>query len=381
MRPTKIAVIAGIRPDIIRLALLLRRLAADEDTELNLIYTGQHYSANLKDVFFDELGVPKPKYTLDTRGDSHCQQHAKLIEQLEQVFIKDRPDIAIFLGDANAVIGCIVPLKMGIPIYHIEAGMRSFDWRMPEERNRVIIDRVSDRLYCYSENYRINLVREGINPSKIVVCGNTIVDVLKEFSAEINEAGSRVLAKLNLARKDYAVQTLHRDEHINKESVTRIMGQVNSWAQMTDTRVVLPVMPRLSKILAEIGRDSFANYIFTEPLSFFEFAGIEKSARIEFTDSGTNQEAAAIQGVPCVVTREATERPETFDSDISVMTETEIGTAAKAVLSSIKRPGFSMGEGRAAQIIHEDIEHSLYGVRNGRQPHIDQWIKRHTRTF
>lgn len=381
MKPTKIAVIAGIRPDIIRLAMLLRRLASDEFTELSLIYTGQHYSANLKDVFFDELGVPKPKYTLDTRGETHCQQHSKLIEQLEQVFIKDRPDIAIFLGDANAVIGCIVPLKMGIPIYHIEAGMRSFDWRMPEERNRVIIDRVSDRLYCYSDNYRVNLVREGINPSKIVVCGNTIVDVLQEFSSEINEAGAKALSRFQLPSKGYAVQTLHRDEHMNKDSATRIMDQVEKWAKMSNTPVVLPVMPRLSKILDEVGRHKYPSYIFSEPMSFFEFAGLEKYARIEFTDSGTNQEVSAIQGVPCVVTREATERPETFDSDISVMTETDIVVAAKAVLSSMKRPGFSMGEGRAAEIIHEDIEQSLFQVRTNKQPHLDLWVKRHARAF
>ena len=351
----------GIRPDFIRSSLILKKLKAHPDVNLQFVYTGQHYDENLKGVFFKELGIPEPQYNLDTKAGSHPQQHAKLIGQLEPIIKMANPDVVMFLGDANAVIGCITPLKMGIPIAHVEAGMRSHDWRMPEERNRVIIDRVSDVLYAYQHDYKCKLVQEGIDPTKIVVTGNTIVDVLNEHMPEIDARTAQVLEHFELKKKQYAIMTLHRSENVEDgQACRRILRKVNTWVGNRDMKVLLPVMPRLQKILDGndgIEKSVLKNFIFAKPLGFFDFVALEKNAAIEFTDSGTNQETSAILGTPCVVTRRSTERPETFNSGITVMTEDKIREAADYVMrwAVAPNPNFSLGDGNAADIIVTDL--------------------------
>jgi len=378
----KIMTVFGIRPDFIRASILLKKLAAHPEVELQFVYTGQHYDENLKGVFFKELGIPEPDIHLDCIGKNHNEQHAKLILQLSDVLEKFQPEVVLFLGDANAVIGCIAPLKLGIPIAHVEAGMRSYDWRMPEERNRVIVDRVSDVLYCYQHDYKYRLIQEGVDPDKIVVTGNTIVDVLAENMGNIISVEDEILASRGLEPGKYAIHTMHRDENMSVEKVKTIMLQINEWAIDHNMLVVLPVMPRLQEIFnknrSTFTTDTFSNYFFTEPLGFLEFVALEMNAAIEFTDSGTNQETSAIMGVPCVVTRRSTERPETFDSGITVMAEKDnIYHAATYVYEKAKyNPEFALGDGNAAQIIIDDL---LYRLKNGfvkHQPPISNFMAR-----
>ena len=349
----------GIRPDFIRSSLILKKLEAHPEVELQFVYTGQHYDENLKDIFFEELGIPEPQYNLDTKAGSHAQQHAKLISQLEPVIEEAKPDVVIFLGDANAVIGCITPLKMGIPIAHVEAGMRSHDWTMPEERNRVIIDRVSDVLYAYQHDYKCKLVQEGICPTKIIVTGNTIVDVLNEHMEEIDERTTDVLNRFPATISNYGIMTLHRSEHMNRKSVFNIFSQVNDWAEDNKVNIIVPVMPRLQKVFDDnsdiLHAGNLTSFVWTDPLGFFDFIALEKNAVIEFTDSGTNQETSALLGTPCVVTRRSTERPETFDSGITVMSKHNIYSAANCVVNKKPYPGFSLGDGDAADIIVTDL--------------------------
>jgi len=364
----------GIRPDFIRSSLILKKLKAHPKVELQFVYTGQHYDENLKGIFFRELGISEPQFNLDTKAGSHPQQHSKLISQLEPVIEEGKPDVVMFLGDANAVIGCITPLKMGIPIAHVEAGMRSHDWRMPEERNRVIIDRVSDVLYAYQHDYKCKLVQEGIDPTKIVVTGNTIVDILDEYKDRFNwpvdpmknfELDSYILKDgVSLQYKKFALMTMHRDERM-KDHVgsADLMMEINEWASCHEIPVVLPLMPRLKQLMEQsrfkkrLGGDGLTNFVFTKPLGFFEFVMLEKGALIEFTDSGTNQETTALLGTPCVVLRRSTERPETFKSGITVMTDKphKIYHAADYVISQKKNPNFSLGDGNAADIIVTDL--------------------------
>ena len=379
----KIMTVFGIRPDFIRASVLLKKLEAHPEVELQFVYTGQHYDEKLKGVFFKELGIPEPHYNLDTKAGTHPQQHAKLIEQLEKVIEQAKPDVVVFLGDANAVIGCITPLKMGIPIAHIEAGMRSYDWRMPEERNRVIVDRVSDVLYCYQQDYKYRLIQEGVDPDKIVVTGNTIVDVLKEHSLEIQALTDAVLEKFGVIEYNYAIQTLHRSENMHQLTAYRIMEQVNKWATDNDVPVILPVMPRLQKIFdsAPGMKRLLDKFIFVEPLSFFQFVALESNALIEFTDSGTNQETSALLGTPCVVTRRSTERPETFDSGITVMEPSLIYDAADRAVRGAYNKDFSLGRGDAAQIIVDDL---LDRLKNGFEKHappVNNFMARNWQTF
>lgn len=352
----KIMLIVGIRPDFIRTSVLMKKMNCHPDIILQSVYTGQHYDDNLMGVFFRELRIPQPTFILDSAGETHVQQHSKLLLQLEEAIKMARPDVCMFLGDANAVIGCIAPLKMGIPIAHVEAGMRSFDWSMPEERNRVLIDRVSDVLYCYQHDYKNQLVREGFNPTKIVVTGNTIVDVMVEYKGEILARRGRMLDRFGVKKGEFGLMTLHRDSAMNNEEFAQdILTQVNTWAIKRGMPIILVVMPRLRKILDKMNRSDLTNFIMTEPLGMFDFMALERCAAIEFTDSGTNQETSTLFGTPCVVTRNATERPETFDSGICVMETLDIGGAADSIIGKRAKSGYSLGDGFASQTIVDDL--------------------------
>jgi len=358
----KVAVVLGIRPDFIRTSIVLRLLKEHPDVEATFLHTGQHYDYNLSDVFFDELGVPRPDIQLQTRADTHCGQHSKLIEQLGKQFEKLQPDICLFLGDANATIGCIAPLKMGIPIAHIEAGMRSFNWKMPEERNRVLIDRVSDVLYVYQPDYKINLIREGVDPTKIEVVGNVIVDVVNEHRDKLDWMYMGI-PPLPYKPKEYALMTLHRNEHMIAPSVAKnIIRQVSEETKRLGIPVILIEMPRLKKL----GIKYPEHFQVVPPLSFFEFVRLEANALIEYTDSGTNQEVSAILKTPCVVTREATERPETFKSGITFMSNPSHGTISEATrlaLSGSFNKDFSLGDGKSSSRIVKNLVERLDGKR------------------
>ena len=360
----KVAVVLGIRPDFIRTSKVLRLLKEHPLLETTLIHTGQHYDKKLSSVFFEELKVPFPDIQLDCRG-TPCQQHSKLIAQLEPVLTDLNPDVCLFLGDANATIGCIAPLKLGIPIAHIEAGMRSYDWSMPEERNRVIIDRVSDVLYVYQDDYRVQLVQEGIDPSKIKVVGNVIVDVMKEwgyrFGWDKYMTNPPKYVPFNhpdidgviTGPKTYALMTLHRDKHMRNPGLAQqIINNVGRATKKRDISVVLIEMPRLKAL----GLKYPPHFMTSPPLSYFEFGILEKNALIEYTDSGTNQESASIFGTPCVVTRTCTERPECRDCGTTVLSgPVHIEEATRIVLNSEHDPEFSLGDGKSSQRIVDDL--------------------------
>lgn len=363
----KVSVVLGIRPDFIRTSKILKLLEKRPEVDLTLIHTGQHYDHNLNNVFFEEMGIPKVTHQLDTRGKNHNEQHSKLILQLSDALEEIKPDVCVFLGDANAVIGCIAPLKLGIPIAHIEAGMRSYNWEMPEERNRVIIDRVSDVLYVYQDDYRVQLIQEGIPAHKIVVTGNVIIDVINErtFSNVLNAFEKDIFDSLSLKYKigysgriipePYALMTLHRDEHMaNPEVSQRIIDEVGQATGVDELNipVVLIEMPRLKTL----GLKYPANFIVTPPLGFVDFINLERAAKIEYTDSGTNQEVASYLGTPCVVTRRCTERPECGDCGTTVLAYPDnIVPATYHVLSVGYNEEFSLGDGHSSERIVDDL--------------------------
>lgn len=372
----KVMTVFGIRPDFIRASVLLKKMIKHPDIKLDFVYTGQHYDDELMGVFFREMKIPPPTIILDTSAPTHPQQHAKLISQLEKAIEVAKPDCVMFLGDANAVIGCITPLKMGIPIVHVEAGMRSHDWNMPEERNRRLIDAVSDVLYVYQHDYKIKLVREGVCPTKIEVVGNTIVDVLNEHMDEIDRRTPEVLRAHGVEAGKYALMTMHRNENISNAKVGRhMLWEVSKWAQKNKLKVVLPVMPRLRPILEAAGTYTRRNFIETKPLGFLDFIALEKNAKIEFTDSGTNQEVASILGTPCVVLRENTERPETFECKTTVLAGGLVGSHADLALNA-EHKKISLGDGNSAELIVEDLVRRLKaGIRNS-PPYLDKFILR-----
>jgi UDP-N-acetylglucosamine 2-epimerase (non-hydrolysing) len=378
-RVHKVSVVLGIRPDFIRTSRVLKLLHEHPRVELTLIHTGQHYDKNLNEVFFEQLEIPRITHQLDTRGKNHNEQHSKLIMQLSDTLEEIRPDVCLFLGDANAVVGCIAPLKLGIPIAHIEAGMRSYDWVMPEERNRVIIDRVSDVLYVYQDDYRVQLIQEGVDPSKIVVTGNVIVDVMNEHMDKTQWKAWEPfeVEGMSLGLWDYALMTLHRNEHMTNPALAQeIINDVE--------RAMCVLLPQMPVVMIEMPRLKALGLKYPErfnpipPQGFFEFMKLERGAKIEFTDSGTNQEAAAILKRPCVVTRRCTERPECFDSNINVLAQPPyILDAAAHVLQSEYNKDFSLGDGRSSQRIVDDLVRRLDNEWGNLKPWEDGFKKRH----
>lgn len=383
--------IVGIRPDFIRTSEVIRLLDKRDDVNLRLVHTGQHYDKNLSDIFFDELGVPKHNIErLETRAATHNEQHSKLIEQLEKLYQSTYgSDCCIFLGDANAVVGSIVPLKRGIPIVHIEGCMRSYDWSMPEERNRVLIDRISDVIYAYQPEYKVQGVLEGLDPAKIVVTGNVIVDVVQrhlkksEWNCDICKTpsrGPRFCSVHQYGPQQYALMTLHRNDHMLSPGYSQvIINEVGLATKKWDVPVYLIEMPRL-KQLNLIYPD---NFIPMEPLPFFEFLRLEKNALIEYTDSGTNQEVAALFGTPCVVTRDCTERPECFDVGNNVLAAAhDIVDATDYVLGARVNPGFSLGDGKSSQRIVDDLMDRLFNnFYRERTSRTNQYILEHWKRY
>ncbi|MDO8659001.1 MAG: UDP-N-acetylglucosamine 2-epimerase (non-hydrolyzing) [Candidatus Parcubacteria bacterium] len=330
MKKFKLVTLLGIRPDIIRMHKLIR-LLDDGQNKYNyehiFAHTGQHFDYELDEVFYKELGVRKPEVnfnvgrTLKENGGpaTHAYQTALLFQKLTEYVETEKPDAIIYLGDTNTVVSSIIPARYRIPVIHIEGGGRSFDWRMPEEKDRIIIDHLSDVIYCYLPRYKDILLSEGINEYRIKVIGNIIDDALKSFLPMSEK--SEILEKLKLQKYSYALTTIHREENTeNKEELT---AKINGLIQLAeDMPVVFPVMPRVKKALDKFGLSPIldnTNITQTKPLGFLDFLHLEKHAKLIVTDSGTVQEEALILGVPCLVTRLSTERPETIQAGATIL--------------------------------------------------------------
>lgn len=333
----------GIRPDIIRMHKLLRLLdegAASHGYRHIYIHSGQHFDHELDGIFYRELGVRQPDLnfrtgkTLRRSGKTtHPYQSALLFAKAAAMVEKLRPNAVLYLGDTNTVISSLIVAKYGVPVIHIEGGGRSFDWRMPEEKNRILADHLSDIIYCYLDRYKEILSSEGIPSYRIVVVGNIIVDALASFlpSAERNP----VLTSLALREKGYILCTLHREENIEDRGI--LSSKLHALKQLSKKiTVVFPVMPRLESQVRRFGLENLLRadgIVRTKPLGFLEFLKLEKNARMIVTDSGTVQEEALILGVPCLVARRSTERPETLAAGASILADDDLYANATRVLN------------------------------------------------
>ncbi len=330
MKKFKLVTLLGIRPDIIRMHKLIKLLdKGQKEGNYQHIYahTGQHFDYELDEVFYKELGVRKPdvnfhvgKILKESGGHAtHPYQNSLLFQKLSTYIEEEKPDAIMYLGDTNSVISSIVPARYQVPVIHIEGGGRSFDWRMPEEKNRIIIDHLSDMIYCYLPRYQKILLSEGVPKFRIKVVGNIIDDAIKQF-LPLSEK-SAIIKRLGLQKYSYALVTIHREENTQdkKELKKKLEGLVRL---SKDLPIVFPIMPRVKKLL-----DSFefsyilhqSKIIQTKPQGFLDFLCLEKYAKVIITDSGTVQEEALILGIPCLVTRLSTERPETIQAGATIL--------------------------------------------------------------
>jgi len=309
--------ILGTRPEIIRLSLVIKLL--DRCAEHILVHTGQNYDTRLSGVFFRELGVRQPDVFLEVDSSSFGVQVGQILSRIEPLFLEHRPDRVLILGDTNSGLTAIVARRLGIPVYHMEAGNRCNDFRVPEESNRRIIDHISSVLLPYTTGGRENLLREGIKAESICVTGNPIYEVIQYFADRI--ALSTVLPDFKVEEGKFFLVTAHRAENVDVES--RLRSLINALVSLQN-RYGFPVLcslhPRTRFRMREFGISfDHTRVRFVEPFGFFDFVRLEQTAFCVLSDSGTVQEETCILGVPNVTLRDVTERPETIECGSSAL--------------------------------------------------------------
>jgi UDP-N-acetylglucosamine 2-epimerase (non-hydrolysing) len=321
--------IVGTRPEIIRLSLIIRRL--DELCDQIIVNTGQNYDDNLSGVFFSELRVRTPDHELGARG-TFGEQIGTIMSGAERVMLSEKPDRFLVLGDTNSSLAAIMAKRLGIPVYHMEAGNRCYDDRVPEEVNRRIIDHCSTILLPYTERSRQNLLLEGIASDRIYVTGNPIYEVLSHFENEI--AGRGIHSRLDVAPREYFLATLHRAETVDSDD--RLSSVIEAFRGIY-AKYRLPILwsvhPHTRRRLVELGvdPDQVEGVRCLEPLGLFDFVALERAARCVLTDSGTVQEECSIFRIPSVTVRDVTERPETIEAGSNMLA----GVRVEGILGAV----------------------------------------------
>jgi len=326
----KIITIVGTRPEIIRLSRVISKL----DSNLNhlLVHTGQNYDYELNEVFFKELEIPKPNYFLGVNTTSLGNVLGDTLIKIEAVLKKEKPDVVLLLGDTNSCIAGIMAKRLHIPIYHMEAGNRSFDPNVPEEINRRIIDHIADFNLVYTENSRRHLLSEGLHHSRIYLTGSPMNEVLNYYSDNIGN--SNILDTLSLKSKEFFVVSMHREENVDNVQILKtILSILNKLADDYGLPVIVSTHPRTRKRIRSLKKVDLNKKIsLLKPFGFFDYVKLQKNALCVISDSGTISEESAILDFPAVTLRNSMERPEALDAGTIILT----GFNVKIVMSSIK---------------------------------------------
>tara|TARA_R110002095_G_scaffold51836_9_gene45262 strand:- start:1301 stop:2386 length:1086 start_codon:yes stop_codon:yes gene_type:complete len=359
----KILTVLGTRPEIIRLSLVIKKL--DNLCDHILVHTGQNFDKNLSDLFFEELNIRKPDYHLDVKGQTVGDQIGQIIQRCETVFEKENPDRILILGDTNSALCSIIAKRMGIPVYHMEAGNRCFEDGMPEEINRKIIDSCSEILLPYTHRSKENLFREGYPSNRVYVTGNPILEVINNYESDIKK--SNILDQHNLSPQKYFLATIHRAGNVDVEDrFNQILQSLNAAANNYDMPVIVSTHPRMREKLKsskDIVLDERIKLV--EPFGFFDFIKLEQEAFCVLSDSGTVQEECAIFGVPNVTLRDVTERPETIDCGSNILS----GAKKEDVMQAIKvvttlKPSWIAPTEYLNQNVSDTVCRILFSVNN-----------------
>lgn len=325
----KVMTVLGTRPEIIRLCLIIKQL--DQRAEHVLVHTGQNYDESLNDIFFQQLGLRSPDHALGIKASSFGEQIGQIIARTESLIREEKPDRLLILGDTNSGLSAVTAKRMGVPVYHMEAGNRCYDDRVPEEVNRRIIDHSSDVLMPYTYRSKENLVREGIARENIFVIGNPIFEVLQHYSQEIES--SKVFEQVGCRKKNYFLVTMHRAENVDIESRLRnLVKALEMIAEKYKMPVICSLHPRTKNKMEMFGLSFDHEYIkYVTPLGLFDFVALEKNGFCVLSDSGTVQEECCIYHVPNVTIRDVTERPETVECGSNILT----GDDPKTILNVV----------------------------------------------
>jgi UDP-N-acetylglucosamine 2-epimerase (non-hydrolysing) len=348
------AVVLGTRPEIIKLAPVIRALEKRK-SDFFVLHTGQHYSYNMDRVFFENLRLEAPSINLRVGSGTHAEETGRMMIGIEKVLKAEHATGLLVEGDTNSVLaGALTAAKLHLKVGHVEAGLRSWDRRMPEELNRIVADHLSDLLFSPTSQSKSNLLREGIDPAKVFVTGNTIVDSVNQNLQLATRAGqSSIVARLG---SKYMLATVHRQENVDDpERLQGILAGLELAAERTEMPVVYPAHPRSRKVIEERGLGKNLHWVrMTPPVDYLQFLKLEKEAQLILTDSGGVQEEACILRVPCVTMRDSTERPETVQVGANTLAGADPKVIVKKALQMLARERRwknPFGDGKAAQRI------------------------------
>jgi len=331
----KLLNICGARPNFMKIAPLMRAYRAEPTIEPILLHTGQHYDRTMSHLFFEQLQIPQPDINLEVGSGSHAKQTSMIMERFESVVLDTRPDAILVVGDVNSTIACaLVAAKLNVGVFHVEAGLRSFDRTMPEEINRVLTDAISDLLFVSEPSGLDNLKREGIADDKVHFVGNVMIDTL-EHNRDRAE-NSQILGELTLEDQSYAVMTMHRPASVDKPKV--MAGLLEAFDEIQqDLPIIFPIHPRTRKQLSKAGLDhkiaDMKQLCLLEPVGYLDFLKLLAHAAVVLTDSGGIQEETTILGVPCLTLRENTERPITLTQGTNQL----VGTNPQRLLQAYRK--------------------------------------------
>lgn len=350
----KVMTIMGTRPEIIKLSCVMREL--DKYTEHIIVHTGQNYDYELNELFFEELHLRKPDYFLEVAGKNAAETIANVIARSDELMEKVKPDAVLLYGDTNSCISVISAKRKKIPIFHMEAGNRSFDQRVPEEINRKIVDHLSDINMPLSEHARRYLIAEGIRPETIIKTGSPMTEVLTYHKAEIEK--NNILEKEGLNKGDYFILSTHREENIDSErNFTDLLASLNAITEKYHKKIIVSLHPRTRKKLEAMGytnKNSLIEYM--KPFGFMEYIKLQQNAFCVISDSGTITEESSILHFPAITIRQAHERPEGMDEGTVIMT----GLNSERVMNSIDVVVSQFAEGR--NIIHSIPDYAADNV-------------------
>jgi UDP-N-acetylglucosamine 2-epimerase (non-hydrolysing) len=357
----------GVRPNYVKASAVLRAAAAIPSMRSLLVDTGQHYDTAMRDAIYEDLALAPPAYYLGVGSGSHARQTAAVMVAFEDVLLQERPDAVVVYGDTNSTAACaLAAAKLGVPLVHVEAGLRAFDREMPEEINRIVIDSISDLLLTPSADADENLTREGAPAERIQFVGNVMIDAMLSMLPRALE--SEVLQRLKLRREEYVLLTIHRPENINQnEEMVRVAGAIELIQR--EARVVFPVHPGTRKRLEATGLfarlAAMPGVQMTGPMGYKDFLCLEANASVVLTDGGGIQEETSVLGVPCVTLRRHTERPVTISQGTNVLAGTcpdRIVAAWRAGRERRSKPAVIEGwDGKAGPRAARAIEAMLNG--------------------
>ena len=360
--------VAGTRPNFIKIAPLYRAFAAHPDLEPILVHTGQHYDAVMSEVFFRQLRLPEPEDRKMSGSGSHAEQTARVMKELEPVLVEQKPDVVVVVGDVNSTLAAtLTAKKLHIPVAHVEAGLRSMDRRMPEEINRLATDAISDFLFVTEQAALDHLHREGHTDDHIFFCGNVMIDSLRQFEADALAVEQR--KQYGLEKGSYVLVTAHRPEMVDQPELLRVF--MESLFRIAErSAVVFPMHPRTRLRIRDAGLEdrllNTPNMYLVEPLGYFEFLSLIADAGLVLTDSGGVQEETTVLGVPCATVRENTERPCTIDSGTNELIPLEpdklVDAAERALGGNWKKGSLpELWDGNAAERVADALVSAVNG--------------------